>query len=82
MNAVCPVYFRKAGLEKAHADSSSPAAGNDLSTYLSDFASTQAALGVISIEEQVAQACLFLASPAVGVITAQRINVDCDVMSQ
>ena len=82
VNAVCPVYLRTAGLEDALADPHSPAAGRDLSAYLAEFAASQAALRVLPSEEQVAQACLFLASPAAGAITAQCVNVDCGVLPQ
>jgi len=82
VNAVCPVYLRTAGLEGALAEPHSPAAGRDLSAYLSEFAASQAALGVLPTEEQVAQACFFLASAAAGAITAQCINVDCGVLPQ
>ena len=82
VNAVCTVYLRTAGLEGALADPNSPASGRDLSDYLSEFALSQTALGVLPTEEQVAQACVFLASPAAGAITAQCINVDCGVLPQ
>jgi 3-oxoacyl-[acyl-carrier protein] reductase/meso-butanediol dehydrogenase/(S,S)-butanediol dehydrogenase/diacetyl reductase len=82
VNAVCPVYVRTAGLEEALAEPTSPAAGRDPSTYLAEFAASQAALGVLPTEEQVAQVCLFLASAGAGAITAQCINVDCGVMPQ
>ena len=82
VNAVCPVYLQTAGLEDALAEPHSPAAGRDIRIYLSEFASSQAALGVLPTEEQVAQACVFLASPAAGAITAQCINVDCGVLPQ
>lgn len=82
VNAVCPVYVRTAGLEEALAATHSPAAGRDPLAYLSEFAASQAALGVLPTDEQVAQACLFLASPAAGAITGQCINVDCGVLPQ
>jgi len=82
VNAVCPVYVRTEGLEEALAEPNSPASGRDLSAYLSEFAASQAALQVLPTSDQVAQACLFLASPAASAITAQCINVDCGVMPQ
>jgi 3-oxoacyl-[acyl-carrier protein] reductase/meso-butanediol dehydrogenase/(S,S)-butanediol dehydrogenase/diacetyl reductase len=82
VNAVCPVYVRTSGLDEALEDSRSPAAGRDVSAYLSEFAASQAALGRLPTGEQVAQACLFLASPAAGAITGQCINVDCGVLPQ
>lgn len=82
VNAVCPVYVRTEGLEEALAAPHSPAAGREPSAYLSEFAASQSALGVLPADEQVAQACLFLASSAAGAITGQCINVDCGVLPQ
>jgi NAD(P)-dependent dehydrogenase (short-subunit alcohol dehydrogenase family) len=82
VNAVCPVYIRTAGLEAALDAPESPAAGRDVSSYLGEFARSQAALQVLPSAEQVAQTCVFLASPAAGAITAQCINVDCGVLPQ
>ena len=82
VNAVCPVYVRTEGLDEALGDASSPAAGADISAYLSSFAMSQAALQTLPTGGQVAQVCLFLASPAANAITAQCINVDCGVLPQ
>lgn len=82
VNAVCPVYLRTGGLEDALNEKDSPAAGKDLTVFLDEFARTQAGLGVLPTEQQVADTCLFLASPAAGAITGQCINVDCGVMPQ
>jgi NAD(P)-dependent dehydrogenase (short-subunit alcohol dehydrogenase family) len=82
VNAVCPVYIRTEGLEAALSDTNSPAAGRNVSTYLAEFASGQAALGVLPTDEQVAASCVFLASTAAGAITGQCINVDCGVLPQ
>ena len=82
VNAVCPVYLRTAGLEEALQEKDSPTKGNDLTTYLEDFAKTQTALGVLPTEQQVADTCVFLASAAAGAITGQCINVDCGVLPQ
>lgn len=82
VNAVCPVYIRTAGLDEALSEPYSPAQGRDISTYLAEFAASQTALGALPTDEQVAQACVFLASPAAGAITGQCINVDCGVLPQ
>ena len=82
VNAVCPVYVRTEGLEEALEESNSPAMGRDIREYLAEFAATQAALQALPTAEQVAQACLFLASTAAGAITGQCINVDCGVLPQ
>jgi 3-oxoacyl-[acyl-carrier protein] reductase/meso-butanediol dehydrogenase/(S,S)-butanediol dehydrogenase/diacetyl reductase len=82
VNAVCPVYLRTSGLEEALADPHSPAGGGDIPAYLAEFARSQAALRALPTEEQVAQACLFLASTSASAITGQCINVDCGVLPQ
>jgi NAD(P)-dependent dehydrogenase (short-subunit alcohol dehydrogenase family) len=82
VNAVCPVYVRTEGLDDALAEPDSPAGGREVSAYLAEFAASQAALRVLPTAEQIAQTCLFLASPAAGAITAQCINVDCGVLPQ
>jgi NAD(P)-dependent dehydrogenase (short-subunit alcohol dehydrogenase family) len=82
VNAVCPVYVRTAGLEDALVEDRSPTGGRDITSYLADFAATQTALGVLPTDEQVASACVFLASPSAGAITGQCVNVDCGVMPQ
>lgn len=80
VNAVCPVYVRTEGLDEALEDARSPAGGRDVGAYLAEFAASQAALGVLPTAEQVASACVFLASEAAGAITGQCINVDCGVL--
>jgi NAD(P)-dependent dehydrogenase (short-subunit alcohol dehydrogenase family) len=80
VNAVCPVYVQTAGLFEALSDRESPAGGRDADEYLREFAQTQAALRVLPRGEQVAAACVYLASDAAGAITGQCINVDCGVL--
>ncbi|MBV9989022.1 MAG: SDR family oxidoreductase [Chitinophagaceae bacterium] len=82
VNAVCPVYLRTEGLEDALNQSDSPAQGQDLGSFLGQFAKTQTAMGVLPTEQQVADTCVFLASSAAGAITGQCINVDCGVLPQ
>lgn len=82
VNAVCPVYVETDGLMEALQDPRSPAQGADVKTYLKDFAMSQSALKRLPTGEQVAAACVFLASDAAGAITAQCINVDCGVLPQ
>ncbi|MDB5210351.1 MAG: short chain dehydrogenase [Sediminibacterium sp.] len=82
VNAVCPVYLLTPGLEDALQEKDSPARGADLTQYLSEFAKTQTALGVLPTEQQVADTCLFLASKEAGAITGQCLNVDCGVLPQ
>ena len=82
VNAVCPVYVRTNGLLEALAEKNAPPAGQDVDTYLRDFAASNSALGTLPTGEEVAQACVFLASPAASAITGQCINVDCGVLPQ
>ena len=82
VNAVCPVYVRTAGLLEALVEEDAPPAGRDVDAYLRDFAASNSALGTLPTGEEVAQACLFLASPAASAITGQCINVDCGVLPQ
>jgi 3-oxoacyl-[acyl-carrier protein] reductase/meso-butanediol dehydrogenase/(S,S)-butanediol dehydrogenase/diacetyl reductase len=82
VNAVCPVYIRTEGLEQALQDPNSPTGGKDITEYLASFAAGQSALGALPTDQQVAAACVFLASPVAGAITAQCINVDCGVLPQ
>ena len=82
VNAVCPVYVTTDGLADALNKVNSPTNGQDMNTYLANFAATQTALGVLPTAEQVASTCVFLASPAAGAITGQCLNVDCGVLPQ
>ena len=82
VNAVCPVYIQTEGLEAALKETVSPTSGLNIADYLATFAKTQTALGVLPTAEQIASACVFLASPAASAITGQCINVDCGVMPQ
>lgn len=82
VNAVCPVYIRTEGLMDALADPISPAGGQNVEEYLEAFSRTQAALGRLPQADEVAAACVFLASPAASAITGQCINVDCGVLPQ
>ncbi|NHQ59236.1 SDR family oxidoreductase [Chlorobium sp. BLA1] len=82
VNALCPVYVATAGLEEALGDVYAPTGGKDIPAYLTSFAATQSALGVLPTAAQVADACLFLSSSKAGAITGQCINVDCGVLPQ
>ena len=82
VNAVCPVYVRTSGLEEALQETRSPTGGREIGSYLAEFAATQAALGVLPTDVQVAAACVYLASPGAAAITGQCVNVDCGVLPQ
>ena len=82
VNAVCPVYVLTTGVLKALNAKNSPAAGKNVAAYLKEFALTQTALQRLPTAEEVAQVCLFLASPAASAVTGQSVNVDCGVLPQ
>lgn len=82
VNAVCPVYVSTEGLLEALADPVAPPRGGNVAAYLSEFARTQSALGRLPTGEEVARACVFLASDEASAITGQSLNVDCGVMPQ
>lgn len=82
VNAVCPVYVRTGGLLEALAEENAPPGKQDVETYLREFAASSSALGTLPTGEEIAQACLYLASPAASAITGQCINVDCGVLPQ
>ena len=82
VNAVCPVYVQTEGLLEALDQPEAPPSGQATAAYLQQFAASQTALSRLPRGEEIAQACLFLASPAASAITAQCINVDCGVMPQ
>ena len=82
VNAVCPVYVETDGLSQALASKDAPPAGKNVKHYLSEFAKAQSALGRLPTGDEIAEACLFLASPAASAITGQCLNIDCGVMPQ
>lgn len=82
VNAVCPVYVKTEGLTHALGDINSPVGGKDIDAYLQKFSVDSAALRRLPTADEVAQVCLFLASPQASAITGQCINVDCGVMPQ
>jgi 3-oxoacyl-[acyl-carrier protein] reductase/meso-butanediol dehydrogenase/(S,S)-butanediol dehydrogenase/diacetyl reductase len=82
VNAVCPVYVETDGLAKALVEPDAPPHGQPVSEYLRDFAKTHAALGRLPTGDEVAAACVMLASAAASAITGQCLNVDCGVLPQ
>lgn len=80
VNAVCPVYVETAGVREALVDPVSPAKGQDVDVYLSEFARSQAALQRLPLATEVASACVMLASSSASAITGQCVNVDCGVL--
>lgn len=82
VNALCPVYVQTEGLLEALKEKDAPAQGGDVESYLQDFTYANAALLRLPTGEEIAQACLFLASSQASAITGQCINVDCGVLPQ
>lgn len=82
VNAVCPVYVQTKGVLKALDGKESPAGGKNIDKYLQEFAVENSALRRLPAADEIAQVCLFLASPQASAITGQCINVDCGVMPQ
>lgn len=82
VNAICPVYVDTAGLREALGDPNAPPAGHDIDRYLDEFGRGQAALKRLPRDEEIAAACVMLASSAASAITGQCVNVDCGVLPQ
>ncbi len=82
VNAVCPVYVETSGLLEALENPDAPSRGQETDAYLQEFAKANAALQRLPHGSEVADLCLYLASPAASAITSQCINVDCGVLPQ
>jgi NAD(P)-dependent dehydrogenase (short-subunit alcohol dehydrogenase family) len=82
VNAVCPVYVETEGLLEALGDKRAPSQGTPVRPFLDEFARGNAALLRLPRAEEVADVCLFLASPQASAVTGQCINVDCGVLPQ
>lgn len=82
VNAVCPVYVETPQLLAALAEPAAPPRGQDVQSYLREFAASQTALGRLPEAREVAETAYFLASPAASAITGQCLNVDCGTLPQ
>jgi NAD(P)-dependent dehydrogenase (short-subunit alcohol dehydrogenase family) len=82
VNAVCPVYVETESIIAALNDPNSPAKGQTVNSYLTDFARTQTALGRLPSATEVAEVIYFVSSPSASAITGQCINVDCGTLPQ
>ncbi len=82
VNAVCPVYVLTETLVESLKDPMSPAAGQNVPEYISQFSKTQSALRRMPEGHEIASFCLALASDASSAVTGQCINVDCGVLPQ
>lgn len=81
VNGICPVLVPTAGLLDALTSPYSPAKVDSIE-FIERFGREQAALGRLPTGDEVASACLFLASESASAITGQNINVDCGVFPQ
>ena len=82
VNSICPVYVKTKEL-LSNLSGDHPEVGDITpEVYLDEFASKNAALKRLPLAEEIADACLFLASPYASAITGQNINVDCGVLPQ
>lgn len=82
VNAVCPVYVETEGLHEALSETDAPPAGQPVAAYLAEFARSQSALGRLPLADEVAAACVMLASASASAVTGQCVNVDCGVLPQ
>ena len=82
VNAICPVLVMTDGLRAALAEEYAPAHGKSVEEFLDGFTKVNTALGRLPTAEEVAQFCVYLASPAASAITGQCPNVDCGVFPQ
>ncbi len=82
VNAVCPVLIMTPGLKMALSEDDSPIKGGSISVFLKKFTKEQTALNRLPTAAEVAQVCLWLASPAASAITGQSVTVDCGVFPQ
>jgi 3-oxoacyl-[acyl-carrier protein] reductase/meso-butanediol dehydrogenase/(S,S)-butanediol dehydrogenase/diacetyl reductase len=82
VNGVCPVLIATDGLMEVLRRPEAPPAGGSVEDWLASFAATQSALRRLPTGAEVADVCLFLASPTASAITGQNINVDCGVLPQ
>lgn len=80
VNSVCPVYVRTDALVAQLGGDHPDRPGDDPHGFLDRFAATRTALGRLPLADDVARACLFLASDAAGAITGQSLHVDCGAM--
>ena len=81
VNAVCPVLVATEGLLAALDQEHSPAKDCAVD-FLESFARSNAALGRLPTVAEVAEYCVYLASPQASALTGQCINVDCGVFPQ
>lgn len=82
VNAICPVLIRSEGLEEALIKPEAPAENTGIDNFLNEFTKSQAALGRLPNEQDVADFCVYLTSKTAGAITGQCINLDCGVFPQ
>jgi NAD(P)-dependent dehydrogenase (short-subunit alcohol dehydrogenase family) len=82
VNGLCPVLISTPGLIEALHGPDSPSRGFDPGLFISRFSESNSALGRMPTGDEVASACIYLASEAASGITGQNINIDCGVFPQ
>lgn len=82
VNSICPVYVKTDELLKNLTGDHPEIGDENPEDFLEKFALENAALKRIPLAEEVADVCLYLASPLASAITGQNINVDCGVFPQ
>jgi 3-oxoacyl-[acyl-carrier protein] reductase/meso-butanediol dehydrogenase/(S,S)-butanediol dehydrogenase/diacetyl reductase len=80
VNAVCPVYVATDTLVSNLGGDHPDRPGADPRGFLDQFARTRTALGRLPTEDDVARACVHLASDGASAITGQGLHVDCGAM--
>jgi len=82
VNSVCPSYVKTDNLSK-HLSGDHPEIGNTQpDDFFDNWASKNAALKRLPRTQEIANTCLYLASPLSSAITGQNINVDCGALPQ
>lgn len=82
VNSICPVYVETDEL-LSNLRGDHPEVGQlNPKEFLREFAEKNTALKRLPLVEEIADACLYLASEFASAITGQNINVDCGVLPQ
>ena len=82
VNGICPVYGKTEALLSNLCGDHPDVGDTPPEVFLEEFAQQNAALKRIPLAEEIADTCLYLASPYSSAITGQNINVDCGVLPQ
>lgn len=82
VNSVCPVYVKTDTLFDNLTEDHPEICQESPNEFLDDWAKKNAPLGRLPKATEIADLCVFLASPMASAITGQNINVDCGVLPQ